>query len=146
MNEEAEAELEPATYSAIKDLCARGDELAAEKSYREAIEQYNEAWLLVPDPKDEWTASTWILTAIGDAAFLAGFKALAEQALQDAMICPRAIGNPFIHLRLGQVLFDKGELDAAADELMRAYMSEGEEIFSSENPQYLAFLRTRANI
>ena len=146
MNDEAASELEPATYSAIKAHCARGDELAAAKLYEDAIAQYNQAWLLVPDPKNEWSASTWILAAIGDAAFLGGYKTSAIEALRYAMICPGAIGNPFLHLRFGQVLFDKGELDAAADELMRAYIAEGEEIFASEDPQYLAFLRTRAAI
>jgi hypothetical protein len=46
----------------------------------------------------------------------------------------------------GEVLFDAGELSAAADELMRAYMAEGAEIFAAENPRYLAFLKTRAKI
>jgi tetratricopeptide (TPR) repeat protein len=146
MNDEAASELRPEIYSAIKAYCARGDELAAVKSYEDAITQYNQAWLLVPDPKNEWTASSWILAAIADAAFLGGYKTSAIEALEYAMTCPGAIGNPFLHLRFGQVLFDKGELDAAADELMRAYMFEGEEIFSSEDPQYLAFLRTRAKI
>jgi hypothetical protein len=84
------------------------------------------------------------LAAIGDAAFLGGYRTTALEALQDAMICPGAIGNPFLHLRLGEVLYDMGELDAAANELIRAYMWDGEEIFAAEDPRYLAFLRTRA--
>jgi hypothetical protein len=100
----------------------------------------------VPEPKDEWGASTWILGAIGDAAFLGGYKTLAREALEDAMHCPDAIGNPFLHLRLGQVLLDEDEPDRAADELIRAYMGAGPEIFVGEDPRYLAFLKTRAII
>jgi hypothetical protein len=62
------------------------------------------------------------------------------------MTCPAAIGNPFLHLRLGQVLLDANEHDAAADELMRAYIGGGEELFANEDVRYLAFLRTRAKL
>ena len=54
--------------------------------------------------------------------------------------------NPFLHLRLGQVLLDIGEEAGAADELMRAYMGGGAEIFSSEESRYLDFLGTKAKL
>lgn len=140
-------EIDDATYERIKVLCAKGDELAAAHKFDDAIEQYSDAWDLVPDPKTDWNASTWILAAVADAYFLGGHRTSALKALQDAMWCPGAIGNPFLHLRLGQVLFDDGkDMDRAADELMRAYMGGGEEMFADEDPRYLAFLRTRANL
>lgn len=139
-------ELAPITYEAIKAHSAEGDKLAAAGAYKEAIAEYNKAWALVPDPKDEWNASTWILAAIADATFLAGDTTSAREALQHAMRCPGAVGNPFLHLRYGQVLLDAGESDAAADELMRAYMAEGPDIFAAEDPRYLKFLGTRAKL
>ena len=57
---------------------------------------------------------------------------------------PNAIGNPFLHLRLGQCQFELGNLDRAADELMRAYMAGGPELFEDEDARYLRFLATRA--
>jgi hypothetical protein len=54
-----------------------------------------------------------------------------------------ATGNPFLHLRLGQCRFELGDLDRAADELARAYMGDGEDVFEDEAPKYLAFLKTR---
>jgi tetratricopeptide (TPR) repeat protein len=138
-------ELDPAVYEEIKAHSARGDQLFAADHYEEAIAEYNKAWQLVPEPKNEWNASTWILAAIADAAFLADHKSSAREALQYAMTCPGAIGNPFLHLRYGQVLLDAEEPDAAA-ELMRAYMIEGPEIFALEDPRYLAFLKTRAKL
>jgi tetratricopeptide (TPR) repeat protein len=139
-------ELDPAIHEAIKAHCARGDELAAAKSFDAAIAEYNKAWRLVPDPRDAWNASTWILAAIADACFLGGYLTSAKEALQYAMICPDAIGNPFLHLRYGQVLLDKGEPDAAADELIRAYMGAGQDIFATEDRRYLDFLKTRAKL
>jgi hypothetical protein len=140
------AELDPATYHKVQALCALGDTLAADSAFGQAIVEYKKAWSMVPEPRDKWEASTWILAALADAAYLSGDSAMARDALQLAMTCPGGIGNPFLHLRLGEVLFDTGELSAAADELMRAYMAEGAEIFAAENPRYLAFLKTRAKI
>lgn len=39
---------------------------------------------------------------------------------------------------------EQGGEDVAADELMRAYMAEGREMFAQEDAKYLAFLSTRA--
>lgn len=60
------------------------------------------------------------------------------------MTCPDAIGNPFLHLRLGQALYERGETDRAADELMRAYMGAGDEIFGNDEPKYFVFLKNCA--
>ena len=140
------AGLDPAILEAIQTLCARGDECAAAAAYESAIAEYNKAWALVPEPKNDWEASTWILTAIADACFLAGYMTSARKALDYVMSCPGAVGNPFLHLRLGQVLFVGGERERAADELMRAYMGGGAEIFANDDPKYLGFLKTRAAI
>ena len=141
-----DSELAPKLHEAVTGHCADGDALAEAGRHHDAIVVYNKAWALLPDPKNRWNAATWILAAIGDAAFAGGFRDLARKAFHDVMTCPAAIGNPFLHLRRGQVLFDDGSLDAAADELMRAFMGAGPEIFESEPPQYLTFLRTRAAI
>ncbi|XVN16207.1 hypothetical protein QZH47_09475 [Pseudomonas corrugata] len=62
-------ELDAGLHESIKDLCGSGDQLAEEGRYEDAIAKYNSAWQLVPDPKNEWEASTWILAAIADALF-----------------------------------------------------------------------------
>lgn len=137
------AELEKALHTQITKLCADGDKEAARGEYKAAIAEYNKAWKLIPEPKNDWEASTWILAAIGDVCFLGGFYDSAKKALRYAMTCPDAVGNPFLHLRLGQVQFETQDLDASADEF---YMGGGDEIFASEDAKYLAFLKTRAKI
>jgi hypothetical protein len=139
-------ELDPDVYSRICEICAQGDDLAQAERYRDAIVRYNEAWNLVPDPRHEWEVATWVLAAIADSCFLGGFLKSARDALDYVMGCPDAIGNPFLHLRRGQVLYEQGELGAAADELIRAYMGGGPEIFEGESPKYVQFLATRADI
>lgn len=139
-------ELDSNTHDKIKALCTSGDQLASAGRYEDAIAEYNEAWDLVPEPKNDWEAATWILAAMADSCFLAGYNTSAREALEYAMTCPGGVGNPFLHLRYGQVLYEVGEMDGAAEELIRAYMGAGEEIYSSEDSKYLAFLKTRAKL
>ena len=140
------SELPPATYAKIQALCAEGDALAEAGDPRAAYNKFREAWQLVPEPKQDWNASTWILAALGDMLFQMKNYEEAREALQFAMLCPDGLGNPFLHLRLGQAQYQLGNLDRAADELMRAYMGAGLEIFETEDPAYLAFLATRAKL
>jgi tetratricopeptide (TPR) repeat protein len=65
----------------------------------------------------------------------------ALQAFDGALRSPNGFGNPFLHLRRGQVLFELGRREEAANELTRAYGLEGEQIFEEEHPKYLNFLQ-----
>ncbi len=136
-------ELSDAAHAEITRLCAAGDDLADEGRFEEAIAEYSRAWAYLPEPKQQWEAATFILAAIGDANFLRGAFAHGRESLAAAMHCPGAIGNPFLHLRLGQCQLELGQHERAADELARAYMGAGYDIFSNDDPKYFAFLKTR---
>ncbi len=138
-------ELPSKTHNTIKRLCKAGDEFAQDQRYPEAFESYWKAWDLIPEPQTDWEVATWVLTAIGDANFLSGDFQAGFENLANAMHCPDAIGNPFLHLRLGQCQFELQNFDRAADELIRAYAVAGSEIFSDEDPKYIQFLQTRAD-
>lgn len=135
-------ELPDAVHAQVVTLSKAGEILAGQTKYREAVAKYAEALKLLPEPKTQWEACTWLLAAIGDINFLAHSYEQARLALSDAMHCPGAIGNPFIHLRLGQAQLELGNRQRAADELARAYAVAGKEIFSSEDPKYFEFLKT----
>ncbi len=136
------AELPDSVHSEILRLSAEGDAQAEKGSYEKAALRYSEALELLPEPKTDWEACTWLLASIGDAHFNAKKYEQAKIALADAMHCPDAIGNPFIHLRLGQSQFELGNLSRANDELARAYMVAGKEIFEDEDPKYFTHLKT----
>jgi len=138
------AELSDALHAEIERLCEVGNELAERQEFAPALKSYWAAWDLLPDPKVQWEAAAWILGAVGDANFLSGDYVAGRDNLGHAMHCPDAIGNPFLHLRLGQCQFELGALDRAADELMRAYMGAGADIFQDQDPKYLRFLQSRA--
>lgn len=137
------AELDDKTHDTIKELCAEGDHHAEDGDYALALKLYWKAWDLLPEPQTDWEAATWILAAIGDASFLGGDFEAGRESFSNAMHCPNAIGNPFLHLRLGQCQFELGNLYRAADELTRALMGGGEEFLQDDDPKYWEFLKTK---
>lgn len=139
-------QMDDAVYERLSRLCEAGNALVAEGRFDAAVTRFNDAWEWVPEPKKDWEASTWILTAIGDCYFRLRDLKSARPVLEYALRCPGGPGNAFIHLRLGQVLLEAGEHDAAADELMRAYKGGGADLFAEDDPKYLAFLATRAQL
>jgi tetratricopeptide (TPR) repeat protein len=123
--------------------CAAGNELAKQERYPEALKSFWAAWDLIPEPKTDWNAATWVLAAVGDVNFLGGDFVAGRDNLSSAMHCPDAIGNPFLHLRLGQCQFELGEMDPAADNLARAFLLEGKRLFENDDPKYLAFIKSK---
>ncbi len=69
----------------------------------------------------------------------------ALEAYSDAITANdgAGIGNEQLHLRLGKTHFELGHEDRAADELCRAYMGGGKEIFETEDTRYFDFLKTK---
>lgn len=137
------AELSETVLSQIQVLCGEGDDLADEGEYAEALILYRAAWDLLPAPRTKHEQATWILGAIGDALYLSGDYKAGRENLTLAMTCPDAIGDPIMHLRLGQCEFELGNLDAAAAELGRAYQESGAKIFDEDEDKYFDFLKTR---
>ena len=81
--------LDDGTHETIKRLCAEGDALAAdEEDDLGAIDKYEEALQLIPEPQDDWNATTWVLTAIGDAHFLGRRFRAGQEAMARAVACP----------------------------------------------------------
>ena len=53
--------------------------------------------------------------------------------------------NPFVMMRLGQSALEIGKTEEAREYLLRAYMFEGEDIFSEEDEKYLNCIRDLIN-
>jgi tetratricopeptide (TPR) repeat protein len=133
-------ELDEATYGRITAISEEGNSLVDAGDLDGAINAYKRALELVPKPIHEWEAATWLFTALGDILFLQARYKEARDILQEAMRCPKAIGNPFIHLRLGQVYYELKDDIRAKDELARAYMGGDDEIFEGEDPKYKHYI------
>lgn len=135
--------LDDATHESIKALCAAGDKARENDNPTDSLRLYWKAWDLLPEPAEEWEAATWILGAVGDVNYHIGDYEAGRDNLSVAMRCPGGLGNPFLHLRLGQCRFELNELERAADDLARAYMGGGWEIFQEEDPKYFEWLSTK---
>jgi tetratricopeptide (TPR) repeat protein len=133
--------LDDQVHENIGLLCAEGDALANRGDYEAALAKYETAWVLLPEPRTKWRAATWILGAIGDTQFRKRDYETAAETLRDAMHCPNAIGNPFLHLKLGESLFEIGQHQRAMDELTRAFLGGGRDIFDNEDPKYFEALK-----
>jgi len=138
--------LSPDIQEEMDRLCGEGDQFLDEDNYDKALAAYGAAEKLIPEPKQDWEASTWIYTAIGDVFFCKEDYLEALKSYEFAVISPDGLGNPYIHLMLGECQFELGNLDKAGDELTRAYMGQGSDIFDDEDPKYFQFLKTRIQI
>jgi tetratricopeptide (TPR) repeat protein len=131
-------ELSDDIVAEVTELCDRGDDDVEHGRYDEAIARYRAALAKIPAPVFAWKITGWILTALGDTHFFKKDYAAARDAINDAMRCIGAVGNPFLHLRLGQAELELGNRGRARDELWRAFKGAGEDLFAGEDPRYLA--------
>lgn len=130
-------------HAEITRLSEQGNALADAGECSAAVQCFEAAIELLPPPIEQWSAACWLFTAMGDTLFLAERYGEAIQPLLDAVKCAGGIGNPFLHLRLGQTQLELGHEVLAADELARAYMGAGREIFEEEPAKYFAFVKSR---
>lgn len=127
-------------FGKINQLCDSGDEAADNGNYSEAMKHYRAAWKLLPDPKQQWEASTWILAAMGDVHFLGGKFQNAIEDLTAALGSINALDNPFIYLRLGQSQLEAGNEAAAREALETAYELGDDDLWEGEDEKYLRFI------
>jgi tetratricopeptide (TPR) repeat protein len=133
-------------HEQIAELCKEGDALAAAGRLDDAKQKYVAALKLLSGEPRQWEAATWIYVALGDVHFHSQSFDKAFKSFYNAVQCPNGLGNPYIHLRLGQLYFEQNNVDKAADELTRAYMGGGINIFMEDDPKYLEFLEMRTSL
>lgn len=135
-------ELDDELYERICNLSEEGDLYFEEDKFQQAIKKYWEALGLIPEPKAEWEASTWLYVAIGEVYFFCDNYLEALNLFNEAMKCPDGVENPLINLRLGQCYYELDKYQLAKEYLLRAYMMEGQAIFENEDEKYLELVRT----
>lgn len=134
-------ELTDKVYSKILSFGKQGEALSETGNFTEAIVKYKNALQLVPNPKYEWEASTWIYSALGDTYYLNNQFSDALTFLFETLKCPNGLKNPFIFLRIGECFYELDNNDKAKEYLLQAYMLEGENIFSDEDPKYFEIIK-----
>jgi hypothetical protein len=132
-----EAVLPANTLDAIRAKADEAQQLLEAGDTRAAFSAFVGALELVPRPFENWNAAGWLLVAMGECAIRAGDYGRALQPLRDAMHCPGTVGNPWVHLRLGQARLEHKD-ERAVDDLSRAYMGGGRSLFADLDPKYFA--------
>lgn len=123
----------------FEDGCALIDEgrhLEAARAFRAAIEQ-------LPQPRFSWSSVVMLLTGYGDALWWLGEHTAGLPVWRDVLLYG-GLGNPFVHLRRGQTLYELGNFRECANELLRALLLGGDETFAGEDPRYLAYIASQA--
>ncbi len=129
----------------IRCLLDEGDELLDEDRIDEAMSHYRAAWELLPNPRIDQPLALDVLAAMGDAHFSHGDFAAGRDAFMTAMKCSHGdpLGNPFLRLRLGQCMYEMGEMKEAENWLAGAYLLEGLALFAHDDPKYLEFIKSQ---
>jgi len=140
------SQLSDQTHQQITALSDEGNSLANSGQFELAKKKFFEALTLVPEPHTDWKAATWLYTALGDMHFHLRNYEKVMKCFTNAVQCPEGLGNPFVHLRLGQAFLEIGNPEKAADELTRAYMGAGLDIFLEDDPKYIEFLESKIKL
>ena len=139
-------ELPDELFRRIEKHCEDADDRVMEDDFQAALDQYRAAWDLVPEPREEWSVTLWLLQSIGDVHYLRGAYAEGRDALANAVaVFPDAPSQPLLCLRLGQCYYELENQAEARRWLESARAAAGEqvdELFEEEDPKYLAFLDT----
>jgi tetratricopeptide (TPR) repeat protein len=136
-------ELSDDLYEQITAFTNSGNRKFEAGFYGEANADYRQALALIPEPLEDWEASTWTLTALGDSCFLLGDFEEARGHLERALGCPDIRGSEFLMMRIGQVRLELGDQKGAREALAAAWDLGGKPLFEGEDPKYLRFLRQR---
>ena len=126
--------------SKITEISRKAKGLAFAEKYAASIEEYKKGIELIGEKIMESKYAVMLYSGIGEAYYL---QKKWEEALEyygHAVMSEGGLGEPLIHLRLGQLRYELGQKEKAKDELMRAYMGGGEIYFEHENPKYFALI------
>lgn len=125
-------ELPDDIYARVVALSDEGNDFFDADQPTEAMAKWQAALALLPQPRTNWEAATWLYASIGDACLQMNQPQDARDALLDALNCPDGMANPFIHFRLGQATARLSGMDAAVEHFLKAYMLDGEDIFHAD--------------
>ena len=130
---------------AIISTVEKGNEFHDSKSYEDALDEYNKAWGLLPEPKLEWEIASWIAACIYSAYFdMAVFPKAKEWAEVALQIRASDIDTaPLIDL--GMVCYELEQYDESYKYFDDAYSYGKARAFKERPKKYLDFYLAKKN-
>lgn len=145
-DEDEQDELTEEQQVLLDQYCEEGNDEMDKENFSGAIDLFNKALEVLPQPKDNWEATGWISASIGDAYFSQAKYTEALDHLHHAyQIYGSEDPNPFVLLRMGQSYLELKDEKNAVEYLLRAYALEGKELFEDDK-KYLKFLGTQVKL
>ncbi len=131
-------DLEPELKAQVVDICNKAVDAQEEERFHASNRYLQDVYELLPEPKAEWKAYTWLISSMADNHFeqdeyVAAFEKLEEVFTLDG----ESNENAYLCLRRGQCALELEHDDLAKQLLSRAFELEGKEIFEDEHSKYL---------
>ena len=132
----------------LDELAEAGNAFCDTEEYEKALEVWETALKLIPEPRNAYGESMWFEASIGYLYFLWEEYETALGYFDRARgnLSGQGYGNPFVMLMLGETCLELGDESNAVEYLLRAYMLEGPEVFEGENEKYFDFLKERVDL
>lgn len=132
--------LPPDVAAEVEALSDEGEGAAAAGAFAQAVLRYEAALELLPEPRGQWDAASWLWRAVADARYRGRDFAGALEPIALAMH-HGGHDDAILHLRRGQCLLELGQRGDALDALARAYVGGGRALFAREEPRWLDEIR-----
>ncbi len=131
-------DLESELKAQVVELCNKAVEAQEEERFHASNRDLQKVYDLLPEPKNEWKAYSWLISIMADNHFeqdeyIAAFKKLEEVFTLD----DESTENAYLCLRRGQCALELEYDELAKQFLTRAFELEGKELFEDEHSKYL---------
>jgi hypothetical protein len=131
-------DLESELKAQVVELCNKAVEAQEEERFHASNRDLQKVYDLLPEPKNEWKAYSWLISIMADNHFeqeeyIASFEKLEEVFTLDA----ESTENAYLCLRRGQCALELEHDELAKQFLTRAFELEGKELFEDEHSKYL---------
>lgn len=133
----------------LDELAEQGNQYYENENNKEkALEVWEKALELIPEPKNIYSQALWFLSSIGDIYFSDKNYDQAFKCFENAKnnLSGEGTNNPFILLRLGESAYELDKKELAVENLLSAYMLEGKEIFNEDDKKYFEFLKSNVDL
>ncbi|WP_081687017.1 hypothetical protein [Chitinilyticum litopenaei] len=130
----------------IISLTEEGNSIEIAGNFLSAIEKYQEAWDLLPEPKHEWEMlSGWLSSCFFSSHLSLGNFELAKQWAENAVKSASSSIDTAPFIDLGIACYELGQLDEAFTSFDRAYGYGKARAFKERPKKYLDFYLKKAH-
>ena len=131
-------DLEPELKAQVVELCNKAVEAQEEERFHASNRDLQKVYELLPEPKAEWKAYSWLLSSMADNHFEQDEYQTAFEKFEEVFTLDAgSIENGYLCLRRGQCALELEQDELAKQLLSRAFELEGKELFEDEHSKYL---------